>query len=453
MPGPGGAEEARVKPESAFRTLFNLWPYMWPSDRADLKRRVLVALAILIAAKVITVLVPYTYKWATDALVTPTRTIDGALTVGVGGALFVPIMLIVAYGVGRILMNVFNNLRDALFAKVGQHAVRQLAYKTFIHMHELSLRYHLQRRTGGLSRVIERGINGIEVIVRFTILNTIPTVLEFLFAAAIIAWQFNLTYLLVVSLTVVVYVWFTVKVSDWRIKIRRTMNESDQDAHSKAIDSLLNFETVKYFGNEEMEASRYDRAMARYEQAAIRIWTSIAWLNIGQAVIFTIGMTIVMAMSGAAVLRGEQTIGDFVLINALLMQLSIPLNFIGFVYREIKQGLVDIEAMFGLLDVAPEIVDAPDAKALIVRGGAVRFDDVYFAYDPARPILKGVSFEVPAGKTIAIVGPSGAGKSTISRLLFRFYEVTGGVISIDGEDIRHVTQHSLRSAIGMVPQD
>ncbi|HET7717402.1 MAG TPA: ABC transporter ATP-binding protein/permease, partial [Bauldia sp.] len=292
-----------------------------------------------------------------------------------------------------------------------------------------------------------------ETIVRFTILNSIPTLLEFLLAAAVIAWQFDWTYLLVVALTVVAYVWFTVKVSDWRIKIRRTMNESDQDAHSKAIDSLLNFETVKYFGNETMEASRYDRAMARYEQAAIRIWTSIAWLNIGQAVIFTIGMTIVMAMSGAAVLRGEQTIGDFVLINALLMQLSIPLNFIGFVYREIKQGLVDIEAMFALLDVAPEIVDKPDAKMLVVRGGTVRFDNVTFAYEPARPILKGISFEVPAGKTIAIVGPSGAGKSTISRLLFRFYDVTGGSISIDGQDIRDVTQESLRAAIGMVPQD
>jgi len=449
----GAPAEAKVKPETTLRALVNLWPYMWPSDRPDLKWRVVIALVILVAAKVITVLIPYTYKWATDALVTPATGPDGRLTVGVGGALFVPIMLIVAYGVGRILMNVFNNLRDALFAKVGQHAVRQLAYKSFVHMHGLSLRYHLQRRTGGLSRVIERGVTGIETIVRFTILNSIPTFLEFLLAAAVIAWQFDWTYLAVIAVTVVLYVWFTVKVSDWRIKIRRTMNESDQDAHSKAIDSLLNFETVKYFGNEKMEAARYDRAMARYEQAAIRIWTSIAWLNIGQAVIFTIGMTIVMAMSGAAVLRGEQTIGDFVLINALLMQLSIPLNFIGFVYREIKQGLVDIEAMFALLDVAPEIVDKPGAKTLVVRGGTVRFDNVVFAYEPARPILKGISFEVPAGKTIAIVGPSGAGKSTISRLLFRFYEVTSGSISIDGQDIRDVTQESLRAAIGMVPQD
>lgn len=443
----------RIRPESTFGALVSLWPYMWPSDRPDLKWRVVVALVILVAAKIITVLVPYTYKWATDALVTPTTAPDGAVSVGLGGALFIPIMLIVAYGVGRILMNVFNNLRDALFAKVGQHAVRQLAYRTFVHVHGLSLRYHLQRRTGGLARVIERGVTGIETIVRFTILNSIPTLLEFLFAAAVIAWQFDWTYLLVVSLTVVAYVWFTVKVSEWRIGIRRTMNDSDQDAHSKAIDSLLNFETVKYFGNERMEAERYDRSMARYEGAAIRMWTSVSWLNIGQAVIFTIGMTIVMAMSGAAVIRGEQTIGDFVLINALLMQLSIPLNFIGFVYREIKQGLVDIEAMFALLDIAPEVVDKPGAKPLVVRGGSVRFDDVTFAYEPARPILKGISFEVPAGKTIAIVGPSGAGKSTISRLLFRFYDVTGGAISIDGQDVRDVTQASLRAAIGMVPQD
>ena len=451
--GAGAPAEARVKPETTFRALWSLWPYMWPHDRPDLKRRVVVAVVILIVAKIITVLIPYTYKWATDALVTPSTSADGSLSVGVGGALFVPFMLIVAYGVGRILMNLFNNLRDALFAKVGQHAVRQLAYKSFVHMHGLSLRYHLQRRTGGLSRVIERGVTGIETIVRFTILNSIPTFLEFVFAAVVIAWQFDWTYLLVIGLTIVAYVWFTVKVSDWRIKIRRTMNESDQDAHSKAIDSLLNFETVKYFGNENMEAARYDRAMARYEQAAIRIWTSIAWLNIGQAVIFTIGMTIVMAMSGAAVLRGEQTIGDFVLINALLMQLSIPLNFIGFVYREIKQGLVDVEAMFALRYVAPEIVAKPDATTLVVRGGTVRFENVTFAYDPARPILKGISFEVPAGRTIAIVGPSGAGKSTISRLLFRFYDVTGGSISIDGQDVRDVTQESLRAAIGMVPQD
>jgi ATP-binding cassette subfamily B protein len=435
--------QPRVKPESTFQALWNLWPYMWPSDRPDLKQRVVVALGVLVAAKLITVLVPYTYKWATDALVTPPS--GAAAAVGLAALVTVPIMLVVANGVGRILMNVFNNLRDALFAKVGQHAVRELAYKTFVHMHELSLRYHLQRRTGGLSRIIERGVSGIETIVRLTILNSVPTLIEFLLAAGVIAWQFDWVYLAVVAVTVWLYVWFTVKASDWRIKIRRTMNESDTDANSKAIDSLLNFETVKYFGNEKMEARRFDRAMERYEGAAIQIWTSLAWLNIGQAIIFTTGMTVCMILSAMAVMRGEQTIGDFVLINALLMQLSIPLNFIGFVYREIKQGLIDIEQMFALLDVAPEIVDKADARPLVV--------DVFFHYDQARPILKGVSFEVPAGRTVAIVGPSGAGKSTISRLLFRFYDVTGGRVTIDGQDVRDVTQESLRAAIGMVPQD
>ena len=443
-----------MRQKSMLATLTGLWPYMWPNERPDLKRRVVLALGVLVAAKIITVLVPYTYKWATDALTKPpVAGKDGSVTVGLAILVAVPILLIVANGVGRILSNVFNNVRDAIFARVGQHAVRNLAYKTFVHMHELSLRYHLQRRTGGLSRIIERGINGIETVVRFTILNTLPTFLEFGLAAVVIAYQFDWKYLVVIAVTVVLYVWFTVRASNWRMQIRRAMNESDQDAHSKAIDSLLNFETVKYFGNEKMEAGRYDRAMARYEKAAIQIWTSLAWLNIGQIIIFTAGMTICMMMSGAAVMRGDQTIGDFVLINALLIQLSIPLNFIGTVYREIKQGLIDIEAMFDLLDVPPEIVDSPDARPLVVNGSEVRFEDVTFHYDRLRPILKGLSFTVPPGRTVAIVGPSGAGKSTISRLLFRFYDVTGGRITIDGQDIREVTQESLRGAIGMVPQD
>ena len=455
VPLAGAAKTEPAKQRPALETLRGLWPYMWPEGRPDLKRRVLVALSTLVLAKVVTMLVPYTYKWATDGLVAAgkgTGAIDSR-NLGFLIAISVPILLVVANGIARILMNVFNNLRDALFAKVGQHAVRQLAQRTFVHMHELSLRYHLQRRTGGLSRIIERGVNGIETIVRFTILNTVPTILEFVFAAGIIAYQFNWRYLVVIAVTVWLYVWFTVKASDWRIQIRRTMNDSDQDAHSKAIDSLLNFETVKYFGNEKMEAARFDRARARYEDAAIRIWTSLAWLNIGQSVIFTIGMTVCLAMSGAAVMRGEQSLGDFVLINALLMQLSVPLNFIGFVYREIKQGLIDIEAMFTLLEVKPEIIDAADAKTLVVKDATVRFDNVTFHYEPARPIIKGISFEVPGGRTIAIVGPSGAGKSTISRLLFRFYDVTGGRILIDGQDVRAVTQASLRAAVGMVPQD
>ncbi len=447
-------DTAPEKKETTLATLRELWPYMWPTDRPDLKRRVALALAVLVAAKIVTVLVPYTYKWATDALLeAPSVAADGAAVIGLAALIVVPVMLIVANGVGRVLMNIFNNLRDALFAKVGQHAVRRLAYLTFVHMHQLSLRYHLQRRTGGLSRIIERGIKGIEILVRFTILNTLPTIFEFTFAAAIITYQFSWVYLVVVVVTVVLYIWFTVKASNWRIKIRRRMNESDTDANSKAIDSLLNFETVKYFGNETMEAQRFDGAMERYEHSAVRIWTSLAWLNIGQVIIFTTGMTVCMILSGTAVLRGEQTIGDFVLINALLMQLSIPLNFIGFVYREIKQGLIDIETMFDLLDVPLEITDKKDASDLVISGGAVRFEDVHFHYNPDRPILKGVSFDVPAGKSVAIVGPSGAGKSTVSRLLFRFYDVTGGRIVVDGQDIRDVAQKSLRQAIGMVPQD
>ena len=453
VPAVSAAGETR-KQETTLLALKQLWPYLWPKERPDLKRRVLLALAILVAAKIITVLVPYTYKWTTDALVhRPTAAAGGGITISWVALFALPVVLVIAYGVGRILMNVFNNLRDALFARVGQYAVRNLAYITFVHMHELSLRYHLQRRTGGLQRVIERGVNGIETLVRFTVLNTLPTFLEFGLAAGIIAWQFNWRYLIVVVVTIVIYVVFTIKVSDWRIQIRRDMNESDQDAHTKAIDSLLNFETVKYFGNETMEARRYDRAMAKYETAAIKIYTSIAWLNVGQIIIFTAGSTVCMVMSAIAVMHGQQTLGDFVLINALLIQLSVPLNFIGMVYREIKQGLIDIEAMFDLLDVKPEIVDAPDAVPLKVAGAEVRFENVDFRYDKERPILKGISFTVPAGKTLALVGPSGAGKSTISRLLFRFYDVQGGRVTIDGQDIRGVTQESLRAAIGMVPQD
>ncbi len=432
-------------------TLRALWPYMWPSDRPDLKQRVAVAMAVLVVAKIVTVLVPYTYKWVTDALAgTPDGT---AARVGIAALLAAPIFLVVAYGVGRVLTSAFTQLRDALFAKVGQHAVRQIAIRTFVHVHQLSLRFHLQRRTGGLARVISRGTEGIETIVRHAILNFLPTVLEFALTAAILAYQFNWLYVLVIAVTVVLYIWFTVLASDWRTRIRREMNDADTDGNTKAIDALLNFETVKYFGNERMEAERYDRTLARYEVAAVKTWTSLAWLNLGQAVIFTAGMVVCMAMAAAAVMRGEQTIGDFVLLNALLIQLSFPLNFIGMIYREIKQSLADIEAMFALLEVPQEIVDKPGAPPLVVRDGTVRFDDVHFAYDPARPILKGISFEIPAGRTVAVVGPSGAGKSTISRLLFRFYDVTGGRILIDGQDIRDVRQETVRSAIGLVPQD
>ena len=445
----GGASAEIERP--AWETVRQLWPYMWPSARADLKLRVLWALGALVVAKIITVLVPYAYKWAVDALTIPGRI--GAEIPPVLAFLAAPLALVVAYNVGRILMMAFSQLRDALFARVSQHAVRALALETFRHLHMLSLRFHLERRTGGLSRIIERGVKGIETIVRFAVLNTIPTILEFLFMAVIFAVQFDWRYVAVLAFMVVGYVWFTVAVSNWRIGIRRVMNESDTEANSKAIDSLLNYETVKYFGNEGMEARRFDRSMERYEGATVQMWTSLAWLNIGQTVIFTLGMLAAMVMSAVDVMEGENTVGDFVFVNALLLQLYQPLNFIGFVYREIRQGLVDIEAMFLMRSKNPEIKDKPGAKPLVVTDGNMRFEDVWFHYDPDRPILKGVSFEVPAGRTVAIVGPSGAGKSTISRILFRFYDVSAGRVTIDGQDIRDVTQASLRAAIGMVPQD
>ncbi|MBB3949454.1 ATP-binding cassette subfamily B protein [Aureimonas jatrophae] len=431
-----------------WRTLRNLWPYMWPKERPDLQRRVLWATFYLVLAKLLTVGIPYFFKWATDAL-------DGAnsarewLPIVLTGA----VTLVVAYNVARVVSVALNQLRDSLFASVGQYAVRILAFRTFVHMHQLSLRFHLERRTGGLSRIIERGTKGIETIVRFTILNTVPTLLEFALTAAIFGFTYGVSYLVVVTATVVLYGWFTIKASDWRIAIRREMNDSDTDANTKAIDSLLNFETVKYFGNEGMEAERFDRSMARYEKAATQTWTSLGWLNFGQGVIFSAGMGTAMVMSALEVRAGTQTLGDFVFINALLMQLSIPLNFIGFVYREIRQGLTDMEEMFRLLGIRQEVTDRAGASDLQVTAGAIRFEDVRFAYDPERPILRGVSFEVPAGKSVAIVGPSGAGKSTISRLLFRFYDVQGGRILIDGQDIASVTQASVRKAIGIVPQD
>ena len=445
------ATQARTKVSadgSTIGTVRALWPYMWPADRPDLKRRVAWAFAFLVLAKLVTAAVPFFFKYATDALNGNPDTVAWLPAV-----LLTPVMLVVGYNVARVVMVALNQLRDALFARVGQHAVRQLAYRTFTHMHRLSLRFHLARRTGGLSRIIERGTKGIETIVRFTILNTLPTVLEFALYAGIFAWNYGFAYVLVIALTVWAYAWFTIRASDWRIGIRRQMNDSDTDANTKAIDSLLNFETVKYFGNERMEAERFDVSMAGYEQAATKTWTSLGWLNFGQGLIFAVGMGVCMVMSALAVRDGTQTIGDFVLINMFLMQLSIPLNFIGFVYREIRQALTDIEQMFDLLAVDPEVRDRPGAVPLRVRDGAIRFTEVDFHYDPDRPILRDVSFEIPAGKTVAVVGPSGAGKSTLSRLLYRFYEVQDGAISIDGQDIRDVTQESLRATIGMVPQD
>jgi ATP-binding cassette subfamily B protein len=410
------------------------------------------SLALLLAAKLATIAVPFTFKWATDALAgqgtAPIAAADWLLW-----AIAAPVAMTVAYGGMRILMAALTQLRDGLFAKVAMHAVRRIAYRTFVHMHELSLRFHLERKTGGLTRVLERGRNGIETIVRMVILQLAPTIIELLLIIGVLMWQFDWRYVAAIVATVAVYMSYTYRATEWRIGIRRKMNDSDTDANIKAIDSLLNYETVKYFSAEEREAGRYDRAMARYEDASVHAYTSLAVLNAGQAVIFTCGLAAAMVMCAFEIKAGTKTVGDFVLINAMMIQLYQPLNFMGMVYREIKQAITDIEIMFSILAREPEIKDLAGAPPLKITTGAIRFENVSFAYDPERRILKGLTFEVPAGKTVAVVGPSGAGKSTISRLLFRFYDLSGGRILIDSQDISAVTQKSLRQAIGMVPQD
>jgi ATP-binding cassette subfamily B protein len=455
--GPEGAappDPADLKAEKAtlVATLAHLWPYIWPSDRADLKMRVVWSMALLLVAKGATLVVPFTFKWAIDAL-------TGADTAPVQPSNWMlwliasPLIMTLSYGVARIVMAVLTQWRDGLFASVAMHAVRRLAYLTFTHMHELSLRFHLERKTGGLTRVLERGRTGIETMVRMVILQLVPTIVELALMMGVLLWQFDWRYVLVTVVTVAVYIYYTYIATEWRMEIRRRMNESDTEANTKAIDSLLNYETVKYFSAEEREAQRYDASMARYERASVHTYTSLALLNTGQAIIFTAGLTATMLMCAAGVRNGTNTVGDFVMINAMMIQLYQPLNLMGMVYREIKQAVIDIEKMFGVLSRNPEVKDRPGAPPLRVAAGVVRFEDVQFSYDPERPILKGLSFEVPAGKTVAIVGPSGAGKSTISRLLFRLYDVSGGRITIDGQNIRDVTQGSLRASIGMVPQD
>jgi ATP-binding cassette, subfamily B, heavy metal transporter len=435
-----------------FRTLARLWPFIWPHDRRDLQHRVVWATVLLFAAKLATIAVPFTFKWAVDAL-----SGQGSAPVApdswLAWAIAAPIAMTIAYGGMRILMGVLTQLRDGVFAKVAMHAVRRLATRTFEHMHELSLRFHLERKTGGLTRVLERGRNAIETIVRMVILQLLPTIVEVALIAAVLFYVFDWRYVLAILVTVALYMWFTYLATEWRISIRRRMNDSDNDANTKAIDSLLNYETVKYFTAEEREAKRYDRSMERYEAASVKSYVSLNVLNAGQAVIFTIGLAAAMVLCAYGVRSGTNTVGDFVMINAMMIQLYQPLNFMGMVYREIKQATIDIETMFNILQRPAEIVDGPDAKPLVISAGRIRFENVGFAYEPARPILKGVSFEVPAGKTIAVVGPSGAGKSTISRLIYRFYDVSSGRILIDGQDVREVTQKSLRAAIGMVPQD
>jgi ABC-type transport system involved in Fe-S cluster assembly fused permease/ATPase subunit len=443
-------EEDYLAARTSHRALFGgLLPYVWPERRPDLKVRVVIAFAVLLMAKLVTVGIPVLYKDATDRL-----TASGAHAVTVGQGLAIGIaMLIFAYGTGRVLTMVLTQIRDVIFTEVSQNAVRELNNRTFAHLHRLSLRFHLERRTGGLSRVIERATRGVELIIRMGILNVLPTALELLLVVGMLLYYFDWRYVAIMLATVAVYMWFTFAASERRIAIRREMNDSDTDANTKAIDSLLNFETVKYFGNEEHEARRFDASMARYEKAAIKTFRSLGTLNSGQALIFTIGMTLCMLLAARGVIAGTNSVGEFVMVNALMIQLYMPLNFMGMVYREIKQGLVDLEAMFALLEEMPEIKDKPGARPLQVTRGEIHFENVRFAYERDRPILKDVSFAVPAGKMVAIVGPSGAGKSTIARVLFRFYDIQSGAVTIDGQDIRDVTQKSLRAAIGVVPQD
>jgi len=444
-----GSKAGREARGTFLGTVKLLAPYIWPADRADLKLRVLLAIALMVASKFVTISIPYSFKWATDSLVTG----HPSSTLPLPGFLTGIVALVCIYGGLRMAMSLTQQGRDALFASVAMNAVRRLAIEVFVHLHELSLRFHLERKTGGLTRVLERGRNAIETIIRTSMLTAAPTIVEFALIVAAFLISFDWRYVVTICVTIVVYLVYTTIATNWRIAIRRSMNDSDTDANTKAIDSLLNFETVKYFGAEQRETARYDKAMARYEKLSVNTYVSLAVLNAGQAVIFTLGMIAVLVMCVQGIRAGRNTVGDFALLNVMMLQLYQPLNFMGMVYREIKQAIVDIGAMFDILDQHPEIRDAPGAPDLKVTTGAVRFENVEFRYDAARPILRGVSFEAPAGHTIAIVGPSGAGKSTISRLLFRFYEPSSGRITIDGQDIGKITQTSLRAAIGMVPQD
>jgi ATP-binding cassette subfamily B protein len=421
-------------------------PYLWPADDPAARRRVVISLVLLGLAKAATVLTPVFYKLAVDAL-------EGAGADREALLLSIPVWLVLAYGATRLMGTGFNQLRDAIFASVGQRALRRIALETFDHIHRLSLRYHLSRRTGALSRVVERGVKAIDFLLRFLIFNIAPLLLELALVSAIFFFALDERFFYVITGVIAVYIAFTFAVTERRIAIRRQMNDTDQDAHQKAVDSLLNFETVKYFNAEGREARRYDSAMAGYEDAAVRTATSLAFLNAGQAAIISAGLIAVMAMAAEGVLAGRMSVGDFVMANAYVIQLTMPLGFLGTVYREIRQSLVDMREMFALLDQPEEIADRSGAPALAVSRGEVAFESIDFGYDPARPILRGVSFRVPPGGSLAVVGPSGAGKSTIARLLFRFYDVSAGRVLIDGRDVRDVEQHSLRAAIGVVPQD
>ncbi|KRC70797.1 metal ABC transporter permease [Achromobacter sp. Root83] len=434
--------DALPKKGGGISTLRTLFPYLWPPGRTGLKIRVVAALLCLFAAKAATVYVPLLYKQAIDEL-----------GKGAPGAVTVPLGLILAYGTARVLSLLFSELRDAIFARVGQHAIRAVGLRIFRHLHALALRFHLARQTGGLNRAIERGTKGIQTLLSFLLFNILPTFFEIGLVCIVLWKMFDGWLALATGATVTLYMAYTLVVTEWRAKFRRQMNETDAETNTKAIESLLNYETVKYFGNEEHEARRYDASLTRYERAAVRSQVSLSVLNIGQAAIISVGLTLVMWMAATGIADGRYTLGDFVLVNTYLLQLYTPLSFFGFIYREIKQALIDMERMFELLGQDREVADRPGAPALRVSGGQVEFRDVHFGYDARRPILKGVSFRIPAGHTVAVVGTSGAGKSTIARLLFRFYDTDSGSIAIDGQDVRDVTQASVRAAIGVVPQD
>ena len=438
--------EAALSDSSLLKTIRHLWPYIWPRGRRDLELRVAIVFILLFISKGFNALTPYAYKWATDALAQGGA--DSWQKIGVSAVYFTLLM-----GAIRIIAVILMQTRDAIFAAVAMHAVRRLATDLFVHMHELSLRFHISRKTGGLTRVLERGRNAIETLSRLIMSTGAPTVIEMALVLIVFIYQFDWRYALVLIVTLAAYFLFTTIATNHRIAIRRQMNESDTDANQKAIDSLLNYETVKYFSAEQREAERYDRSMIHYEKASTHSYVSLSILNAGQTVIYIIGVTVMMVMCVYDIEGGRNSIGDFVLINALMIQLSQPLNFMGTFYREVRQAIIDIETMFSILAKSPEISDKSNAQDLRVGSAEIVFEDVYFHYDPARPILKGVSFVAPPGKTIAIVGPSGAGKSTISRLMFRFYEPQSGRITIDGQNIQDVTQTSLRAVIGMVPQD
>ncbi len=439
-------QDANGQAGANMRTIRKVAPYLWPDGQSWAKRRVVLSLLSLLLAKAIAVFTPFLYKAAVDVLSGDAP--DAAWMLGVGA-----VGLTVAYGVSRATTVGFQQLRDVIFARVGQRALRQLARETFEHIHRLSLRYHITRKTGGLSRIIERGVKGVDFLLRFMLLSIGPLIVELTMVGIILFVVFDIWYLAIVAVTVWLYIWFTFRLTEWRVQVRREMNDQDTNANQKAIDSLLNFETVKYFGAEKREAARYDESMALYENAALRTQWSLGALNFGQSVLITCGLVGVMVLAAMGVSQGDLTVGDFVMVNAYMVQITMPLNFLGTVYREIRQSLVDMGEMFELLEQPAEVSDAPGAMPLRVSGGEVDFDDLRFGYDAERPILKGVSLRVPEGSTLAIVGPSGSGKSTIGRLLFRFYDATGGALRIDGQDVRDVTQESLHAAVGVVPQD